>query len=83
MHRLVGALCVVALVSCTVVVWTSPDLMLPATSPLVWPSLALVPMIGIVVAALPAWVAPPVPNPMTGREHIEREPDLAPVQVAA
>ena len=74
---------VIALASCTVVAWTSPDVMIPATSPLVWPTLALVPMIGIVLAALPAWVAPPVPNPMTEREQVAGELARSRVQVAA
>jgi energy-coupling factor transport system permease protein len=74
---------VTALVACTAVAWTSPDLMLPGTSPLVWPPLALAPMIGILVAALPAWIAPPVPNPDAKREPQPREPAVTAVQVAA
>jgi energy-coupling factor transport system permease protein len=74
---------VVALASCTAVAWTSPELMLPATSPLVWPSLALVPMMGILIAASPAWVAPPVPQQVNARETATPEPATSPLQVAA
>jgi energy-coupling factor transport system permease protein len=52
---------VVALVTATVTVWASPEVMLPATSPLVWPALPLLALVGVVVAAAPAWIAPPVP----------------------
>jgi energy-coupling factor transport system permease protein len=56
-----------ALVTCTVVAWTSPELMLPGTSPLMWPDLPLLPLLGVLVAGAPAWIAPPVPDPMPGR----------------
>jgi energy-coupling factor transport system permease protein len=35
----------------------------PSTLPLVAPTLPLLPLVGLLVALLPAWVAPPVPRP--------------------
>ncbi len=35
----------------------------PSTSPLVVPALPLVPVIGLALALLPAWMAPPLPKP--------------------
>ena len=36
----------------------SPDAMNPSTSPLVCPTLPLLPVAGLLVAVLPAWLAP-------------------------
>jgi energy-coupling factor transport system permease protein len=36
--------------------------MFPATSPLVVPPLPLLPVLGLLVALLPAWVSPPPPD---------------------
>ena len=35
----------------------------PSTSPPVWPSVPVVPLLGLAVALLPAWLAPPLPRP--------------------
>lgn len=40
----------------------APDVAYPPLSPLSWPQLALLPAGGILVAALPAWLAPPPPR---------------------
>jgi energy-coupling factor transport system permease protein len=71
---------VVALVACTVVASIDPVTMLPATSPLVWPALPLVPLLGVLVAATPAWTTPPVPDPMPVRTD---SPRPQPTAVAA
>ena len=42
-----------------------PTAMLPATSPLVWPELPLLPLLATLLAAAPAWVTPPVPRDAT------------------
>ena len=39
-----------------------PTAMLPATSPLAWPELPLLPLMATLLAAAPAWVTPPVPR---------------------
>ena len=57
----------VALVACTAAAWVSPDVMLPSTSPLTWPALPLLPLLGVLVAASPAWITPPVPDPVPRR----------------
>lgn len=44
----------------TLVAVASPAVMLPTTNPLVWPALPLVPLVATLIAAAPAWVAPPV-----------------------
>ena len=54
---------VTALVACSVAAYLDPAVMLPMTTPLVWPELPLVPMLAILVAATPAWLTPPVPDP--------------------
>jgi energy-coupling factor transport system permease protein len=73
---------VAALVSCTVVAWSTPAQMLPSTSPLVWPPLVVAPMLGILFAALPAWIAPPVPNPVPARETATPDTSTSRVRVA-
>ncbi len=45
----------------TVVAVASPATMSPATNPLTWPALPLVPLLATLLAAVPAMVAPPVP----------------------
>jgi hypothetical protein len=57
--------------------------MVPSTSPLVWPSLPLLPLVGIVVAAAPAWITPPVPQPTARDVASDPEFDSALVGVAA
>jgi energy-coupling factor transport system permease protein len=73
---------VAALVSCTVVAWSTPAQMLPSTSPLVWPPLVVAPMLGILFSALPAWIAPPVPNPVPARETATPDTSTSRVRVA-
>ena len=40
----------------------TPASMLPVTNPLTWPALPLLPLLATLLAATPAWVAPPVPT---------------------
>ena len=54
---------VTALVACSVAAYLDPAVMLPMTTPLVWPELPLLPMAAILIAATPAWFTPPVPDP--------------------
>jgi energy-coupling factor transport system permease protein len=56
-----------AVVACGVaaaagLVLTDPAAANPSLSPLAWPQLAALPAAGILVAALPAWLAPPPPR---------------------
>lgn len=77
---------VTALVACTVVAWADPASMLPATSPLVWPALPLLPMAAILLAAAPAWFTPPVPGTHRRSDPIVESAPVAPrptEQVAA
>lgn len=53
----VGAAAVYAVVASL-----DPAAMIPSTSPLVWPTLPLVPALATLIGAAPAWVAPPVPR---------------------
>lgn len=53
---------VVAVTAFTVAAVAMPAAMLPVTSPLAWPALPLVPLLATLVAAAPAWAAPPVPS---------------------
>lgn len=46
----------------------SADAMLPNFEPPVWPQLPMVPLMAVLVAALPAFVTPPVAAPPTPRE---------------
>jgi len=39
-----------------------PAEMLPVTNPLAWPALPLAPLLATLIAAVPAWAAPPVPS---------------------
>ncbi len=64
----------------------SPDVMLPTTNPLVWPALPLLPLLATLLAAAPAWVAPPVlvadevlqtPAPLTTTSADARKPVAA------
>lgn len=54
-------------VTASLAVWvsalTQPGALLPSLVPLSWPTLPLVPVLGIGLAALPAWIAPPVSPP--------------------
>ncbi len=59
---------VVALVAFTAQAWLDATSMLPATAPLVWPSLPLLPLVAVLVAAAPAWIAPPVPTAVGSTE---------------
>ena len=68
-----------ALVTCAVAAWTSPAVMLPATSPLMWPALPVVPLLGVLIAAVPAAATPPVPDPLPSRSSTRHaEPTAVP-----
>jgi energy-coupling factor transport system permease protein len=56
----VAATGVVAAVVMIVAGWVDPAVLQPSLVPLEWPTLAPVATLGILVAALPAWLAPPV-----------------------
>jgi energy-coupling factor transport system permease protein len=47
-----------------------PEALQPSTSPLEVPQLALLPVLGILVALLPAWAAPP--PELAGMQHVSR-----------
>lgn len=49
-----------------------PSNLNPSLHPLSWPTLPLLPVLGILVAATPAFVAPPPPVPATQRRAAER-----------
>jgi energy-coupling factor transport system permease protein len=55
-----GLACVVAIF---VVGWVDPLALVPSLSPLRWPSLPLLPALGVLTAATPAVLAPPVATP--------------------
>lgn len=55
-----------------------PSNMNPSLQPLEWPQLALLPVLGILLGALPAWIAPP---PLRGQDAVE--PPLPPVSGTA
>jgi energy-coupling factor transport system permease protein len=58
--------------------WTSrvdPDQLYPALQPIRWPTVGVLPLLAVVVGALPAWLAPP-PSELT-------VPGLAPAAAAA
>jgi energy-coupling factor transport system permease protein len=63
---LVSACGVAAAATAVVASVVSPDAMNPSTSPLVMPSLPLLPVAGLLIAALPAWLAP-VPDDLDDR----------------
>jgi energy-coupling factor transport system permease protein len=67
----------IALVACSSAVWVSPELMLPATSPLMWPALPVVALLGVLCALAPAWITPPVPDPTPARVTEERPEPFA------
>lgn len=52
----------------------------PSTSPPQWPSVPLLPLLGLAVALLPAWLAPPLPRPRAVRLPA---PSREPVGVAS
>lgn len=56
---------VMAVVAYTAVAVADPTTMAPVTNPLTWPTLPLVPLLATLLAAAPAWVAPPVPSATT------------------
>lgn len=70
----------------TAVAVASPATMLPTANPLVWPALPLLPLVVTLLAATPAWVAPPVhisdevletPTPSTPATTDSRKPVAA------
>ena len=74
-----GAVCVVIMF---VVGWIDPGQLFPSLAPLAWPSLPLLPAIGVLVAVTPAVLAPPVATPprraprpqSTADDHSVRQP---------
>jgi energy-coupling factor transport system permease protein len=62
------ALCgVVAAILVALAAHTDPAAMAPSFAPLSWPSLPTAALLGVVVACLPAWLAPPPPEGNGGR----------------
>ena len=59
---LVSACGIAAATTAVVASVTSPEAMFPSTSPLVWPALPLLPVLGLLVAVLPARLSPPPPD---------------------
>jgi energy-coupling factor transport system permease protein len=55
-----GAICVLFVL---IVLWTDPRQLFPPIQPLAWPSLPLLPALGVLIAASPAVLAPPVATP--------------------
>ncbi len=64
---LVGGAGLVAAATALVGAALSPEALAPSTSPLVVPTLPVVPVLGLLVALLPAWIAPP-PEPRRAPE---------------
>ncbi|HEX7189486.1 MAG TPA: energy-coupling factor transporter transmembrane protein EcfT, partial [Actinomycetes bacterium] len=69
---LVGGAGLVAAATALVAGALWPEALAPSTSPLVVPTLPVVPVLGLLVARLPAWIAPPpeprgAPEPGTDR----------------
>jgi energy-coupling factor transport system permease protein len=60
---------------------TDPAALHPSLQPLTWPSLPLLPALGVLVGLLPAWLAPPVHTPATA-PATPRAPALAEVGAA-
>ncbi len=54
-----------------------PAEMLPVTNPLAWPALPLAPLLATLIAAAPAWVAPPVSS-TSGKSTADPVASLAP-----
>ncbi|MDR1077341.1 MAG: energy-coupling factor transporter transmembrane protein EcfT [Propionibacteriaceae bacterium] len=54
-----------------------PTLAYPSVSPLVWPGLAPVELVGLLVAALPAWLTPPPPDRAVAASHSDQEAKTA------
>jgi energy-coupling factor transport system permease protein len=48
----------------------------PSTLPLVAPTLPLLPIAGLLIALLPAWIAPPLPRPAAANRERRAEPSL-------
>lgn len=65
-------------------IFLAPDTALsPSTLPLVAPSLPLLPCVGLLLALLPAWIAPPLPRPRpSARQSSSPLPSREPVGVA-
>ncbi|MEO8107356.1 MAG: energy-coupling factor transporter transmembrane component T [Actinomycetes bacterium] len=63
----------------TAVAVASPSVMLPSTSPLTWPTLPLLPLIATLLAAAPAWIAPPVRG-IDETQDEQRPSDVTPVE---
>jgi energy-coupling factor transport system permease protein len=75
-----AAVCVTTFI---VVGWVDPLQLVPILSPLVWPSLPLIPALGVLIAATPAVLAPPVATPprrASGAVRATDRPDVQPVE---
>jgi energy-coupling factor transport system permease protein len=73
--RLAEWLVAAAGVVAAVAVVTGPAAALsPSTQPLVAPTLPLAPLLGVLVATLPAWLAPPLPRPRAAAARTARLP---------
>jgi energy-coupling factor transport system permease protein len=79
--RAVEWLVVACGVAATVAVTTtSTAAVFPSTSPPTVPALPLLPIVGLLVALLPAWLAPPQPQPRAAAHHQESDrPSREPV----
>jgi energy-coupling factor transport system permease protein len=76
----VSACGAVAAATLIVVAHVDPAVLNPSLQPLTWPSLPLVPTLGLLVGLGPAWLAPPVAEPAPA--VVLRTP-VAPVRVGA
>ena len=65
----------------TAVAVAAPAVMVPSTNPLIWPTLPLLPLIATLLAAAPAWIAPPVRVP-DDLPDAPRVPAMAPADTA-
>jgi energy-coupling factor transport system permease protein len=63
---------VAAAVAMIVTAVTDDSGLFPSTSPLVVPPLPLVPLVGVLIALLPAWLSPVAPAARTGA--VRRDP---------
>jgi energy-coupling factor transport system permease protein len=57
----------------------APTSMLPGTNPLTWPALPMLPLLATLLAAAPAWIAPPVPTwgEASGGAAVRRGPTVS------
>lgn len=53
-----------AVVAMAILAATAPEALSPALTPLAWPAVPPVAVVGVLLALAPAWAAPPTPSPM-------------------